>query len=142
MGQSIDKLLADVRAEGRDKLSEILSTPGPEPSEPGEPPHKQSGDLLESYTFDATYDGETIVVTMQSPLPYADALEYGTDRMAARPHRQPLADWLAQTLPDRLAEAVQLDLLETLEPQGPAAEPPPTAGGGGFFAGVRSFFGF
>lgn len=141
MGQSIDKLLADVRGEARDKLREVLSTPGPEPSAPGEPPHKQSGDLVESYTFDAAYDGEDVIVTMTPGVPYADALEYGTSRMLPRPHRALVASWLAEELPDRLAQAVTLDLLETLEPGGSSDPAPPVPAGGGFLSGVRSFFG-
>jgi hypothetical protein len=140
MGQSVDQLLQQVKQETADKLREVLGSDYPPASAPGEPPRRRTGDLLESYQVDARVEGETVVVMMTPGVPYADMLEYGTGSMDARPHRAVVAAYLADSLPDRMQEAVTLDLLETLEPQGPA-EPPP-----GFFsraaAGVSSFFGF
>lgn len=68
-----------------------LNVPGPEPSPPGQPPHRQSGDLHDDQSYWLT--GETterpelhvgVRPDARSVL-YAALLAKGTSRMAARP---------------------------------------------------------
>jgi hypothetical protein len=78
----------------RDDVRALISTPYPPPSAPGEPPHLRTGNLRESYTHvvERSYDpGPTLYVG--SNVRQARYLEYGTSRMAPRPHLR--AAWWA-----------------------------------------------
>lgn len=66
---------------------ELISTAGPEPSAPGEPPHKQTGHLRRSVANEI----EGSVGRVGTNLKYGRWLELGTARMAARP-------WLRRAL--------------------------------------------
>lgn len=56
------------------------------PSNPGEPPHKQTGNLYDSVELVADKSQNTVWVTIDSAkAPYWYYLEYGTKHMAARP---------------------------------------------------------
>lgn len=67
-------------------LAGAISGPGHIPSAPGEPPNADTHVLDRSIRTDrlAPYR-----VNMVEDAPYAVALEYGTERMAARPHVRP-----------------------------------------------------
>jgi len=67
-------------------LADSISGPGHIPSKPGEPPNADTHVLDRSIHTDriAPYK-----VDMIEDAPYAVALEYGTLRMAARPHVRP-----------------------------------------------------
>lgn len=54
-------------------------------SAPGEPPASRTGDLRTSYRFQVQDEYAEI----GSPLDYAPMLEYGTRKMAPRPHLMP-----------------------------------------------------
>jgi hypothetical protein len=54
------------------------------PSDPFHPPHLQSGDLWLSYQVEE--DRRNLRVRVGSDLPRARYLEFGTSRMAPRPH--------------------------------------------------------
>jgi hypothetical protein len=75
------------------RLHDILSTPGPEPSAPGEYPHMQTGDLRGSYRYDLGHDGLGSYVDIGTDIEYAPLLEYGTSIMAARPHFRPAIEF-------------------------------------------------
>lgn len=57
---------------------------GPPRSSPGNPPHIDTGALIESY--DHVTDRSALVTTVGSTVDHAVYLETGTDRMAPRPH--------------------------------------------------------
>lgn len=65
---------------------------GANPSKPGEPPHKQTGELLRSVSFEV--DGLTARVGTNKP--YGRILELGSRRLAARP-------WLRRALNEMLS---------------------------------------
>jgi hypothetical protein len=53
-------------------------------SRPGDPPYRQSGDLIRSYFVHV--DRHALFAQVGSPLDYSRFLELGTSRMAPRPH--------------------------------------------------------
>jgi hypothetical protein len=76
-----------------DEVRRIISVPYPPASVPGEPPHQRRGDdggLLESYVW---WPEGTNVVAVGSvntdPELQAVYLEFGTSKMAPRPHMRP-----------------------------------------------------
>lgn len=58
------------------------------PSRPGEPPHRQTGQLAESVSH-AVDASEPVTLSYGSSSPYARALELGTRDMAPRPFLVP-----------------------------------------------------
>jgi len=94
----------------RDKAKELVSRSQPvriygkkagrsrkglDPSRPGEPPKKVSGDLRISIKKE--FDRAAMAVQIGTRLPYGKHLELGTRKMAARP-------WLRPTLVNHQAE--------------------------------------
>jgi hypothetical protein len=67
----------------KNDIKEKLSEPSPPVSEPGTPPHKDTGRLRASYSHEV--DKENVVARVGSNVAYAMYLELGTDKMAARP---------------------------------------------------------
>jgi HK97 gp10 family phage protein len=59
-------------------------------SSPGNPPAKDTGELIRSIVVDNA--GDTIEVGVTSGAPYGKYLERGTDKMKARPFLQPALD--------------------------------------------------
>jgi hypothetical protein len=65
------------------EAKQLVSTPGPEPSAPGEPPHRQIGNLRADISHEAaTIDGATVrgaigVIEGSVAAPYARRLELG-----------------------------------------------------------------
>lgn len=72
-----------VRVESAAKLS--LNNSFPPPSAPGEPPHKRSSRLFTSITWQLGEDALGLYAIVGTNVEYAEFLEIGTDRMAARP---------------------------------------------------------
>ncbi len=98
---------ADVTAflhdEGEQAVAELreqLSEPYPPASDPGDPPHRRSGQLASSIVYSLT--GTTLRIGSTDPK--AQYLEYGTERMAARPFLRPANERLLADLAVRLAE--------------------------------------
>lgn len=58
-------------------------------SNPNEPPATRTGALRSSYRFRVVEQGNSLVGEVGSPLDYSVYLEYGTRRMAPRPHLLP-----------------------------------------------------
>lgn len=72
----------------RNSAGEVLSKPGP--SKPGNPPGIRSGNLRRNWTQGVRSAGGygggiSAVAYIESSMKYADYLEKGTQRMAARP---------------------------------------------------------
>jgi hypothetical protein len=60
-------------------------------SSPGYPPNDYTGALKESYHYSKNREGEYIIA---DGVPYGIYLEYGTSKMAPRPHVRPvIEDW-------------------------------------------------
>lgn len=89
------------------EIKRRIRRPGPQHSEPGEPPRKQTGDLFRSWQVDVTVTGRgTIRGRLTSDVRYQEYLERGTRFMAPRPHMLPawnivLSRW-EQFFPKRL----------------------------------------
>jgi HK97 gp10 family phage protein len=62
-----------------------ISKPGPPRSAPGEPPHVDTARLRQSLQPSVVRTGNTIRGTVSTNVEYAEDLEYGTSKMAARP---------------------------------------------------------
>jgi HK97 gp10 family phage protein len=75
-------------------------------SKPGEAPNRDTGDLQAG--FETAQTGR-LSAEFRSKAPYAGALEFGTSKMAARPHIRPARDKKRGEIRDRMAE--QLDIL-------------------------------
>lgn len=85
-----------------DALQENLNTPYPPASDPGEFPHKRTGNLQASvyYQFDRRrFTGDIIV-----DAPYAVYLEEGTQKMQERPFLQPTIDAEMGTIIEIISE--------------------------------------
>lgn len=65
------------------KVREKISTPGPPRSEPGQPPHVDTGDLLAS--IEERVDRPGLVGQVSSDEPQSVYMELGTVNVAARP---------------------------------------------------------
>ena len=75
-------------------------------SRPGQAPNRDTGTLQAN--FETAKTGR-VSAEFRSKAPYAAALEFGTSKMAARPHIRPARDKKAQEVRDRLVE--QFDIL-------------------------------
>lgn len=85
----------------------------PPASAPGRPPHLRTGGLRQSYKFDVNpargrrvasvsigSDASTVQpVPPGKPVVYASYVEFGTSRMAARPHLRPAVDQIRPLIP-------------------------------------------
>src|SRR5262245_50544411 len=89
-----DRVMHELKADLNAKLATVgelitsqmrrnLSTPGPEPSAPGEFPHAQSRRLRHAPTYEADPGNTSISIIV--PVDYAGFLEAGSSRMQARP---------------------------------------------------------
>lgn len=90
------KAMAEKRMEAAtvvvaNRAKQLISTPYPPPSRPGEPPHRRTGRLRASVAREVTWDESTVIGRVGSNVKYAKWLELGTSRMAARP-------WLRRAL--------------------------------------------
>jgi hypothetical protein len=102
--QQIDDGL-DVVAEGsKERIKHSISTPYPPASQPGEPPHERSGELMRSIQAAAANKGQ---VSVFSDCPHAVFVEYGTERMAPRPFIGSEAEYLRSHGGDELGAAIR-----------------------------------
>lgn len=62
------------------KAKYLLSVPGPTPSSPGEPPHKQTGQLRMSVAYEVDERSEPIQARVGTNMIYGMFLELGTRR--------------------------------------------------------------
>lgn len=85
-------------------IESLLHEPYPPASLPGEPPHERTGTLAGSY--EAWTEGSVLYIG--TPVFYAPFLEFGTSRMAARPHFRIGIElsMAGDALPRRLAVAI------------------------------------
>lgn len=72
----------------------ISNRDGDNPSKPGEPPHKVTGNLQKSIDFDVEERGDAVILRVGSNIEYAKELELGTSGdggkgKAARPYLRP-----------------------------------------------------
>jgi HK97 gp10 family phage protein len=72
-------------------IKQSLDVPYPPASSPGEPPHKRSGDLQKSYgaVLVEQLSSGKVSVAIISTDPVSIFTEFGTKKMAARPHIRP-----------------------------------------------------
>lgn len=73
-------------------------------SAPGQPPAVDTGRLRSSYTYETGSDGQDDVVIVGTDVDYAPPLEFGTSRMAARPHLRPAVEEVRPQIPRIIAE--------------------------------------
>lgn len=82
------KLYGNVDQAG-DQLQQAIvaaiSTPGPPRSQPGEAPHIDTGELVESWSHETDGIDDVIVTRVGTTSAHALPLEDGTDRMEPRP---------------------------------------------------------
>jgi hypothetical protein len=75
----------------------LVSVAGPAPSPPGQPPHKQTGHLRRSITWELVSD---TVARVGTNIKYGRWLELGTKRMSPRP-------WLVRSLAETKAAVIR-----------------------------------
>jgi hypothetical protein len=78
--------LEDAASFLKDEIVTEIGIQGPPRSQPGEPPHVDTGELIKSFDYDV--DAVSLTARVGSDSPYVLPLERGTGRMAARPHIQ------------------------------------------------------
>lgn len=67
---------------------QLVGVAYPPASSPGEPPHRRTGRLQQSITYDVRRKSGQPAVRIYAGVPYGEFLETGTSRMAARPWRK------------------------------------------------------
>lgn len=75
-------------------------------SAPGEPPAVDRGRLRASYTWQAGGEGKGSYVDIGTNTVYAPMLEYGTSRMAPRPHFRPAIEAERQRIREQIVQSV------------------------------------
>lgn len=98
-------VMEDVAGEIVDDVQQALSTAYPPASSPGEFPHRRSGLLVNSVTSAVEQFGSVTILTVISNAPYSAHLEYGTERMDARPFMGPTRDEWAPVIHQRFTSA-------------------------------------
>lgn len=102
--EAANDLLSLMLQDARDRLAEAY----PPASQPGEYPHRRSGDLLASTNGEVIIEPGEVRLVMGSDMPYSILLEEGTETMEPRPMWGPLvADWqerVPQFLENKIAE--------------------------------------
>jgi len=83
-----------------DHIKETLS--GHSPSEPGDPPGLDTGNLRAGISY--SVNGTELTIT--SSAHYSDYLEYGTSKMSARPFLAPAMSYAEQIIPEIFQEAL------------------------------------
>jgi len=71
----------------QNKVKEAISDPSPPVSDPGQPPHKDTGTLRASISHEI--DKQTKTARVGSNSEVAKYLELGTDKMSPRPFLEP-----------------------------------------------------
>lgn len=116
-----------------------------QPSAPGSPPHKRTGTLQKSVSFETSWMnlGEAVfLVRVGSNVPYARFLEYGTRKMAARPWLRPgLREYLPTFQRIVMAELRRQMVTPGGGAPGPSPAPAPATPRPGFGARVRTAIG-
>lgn len=94
--------VARTAVNGEAHVKRLISGPGP--SSPGNPPGVDTGRLRASWRHRITgpHAGEVFTDVV-----YAPFLEFGTRRMAPRPHAGPTAEWMAGDLRRNATEALR-----------------------------------
>lgn len=88
-----------------DRVKEITSLPAPPRSEPGEPPRTRTGALPRSIIKESSKDRSVWQIGHNRGFWEIGArLEFGTRRMAARPHLRPAFDEIVKRLPKLVAD--------------------------------------
>jgi hypothetical protein len=99
-------IAVDLAVEGEVIVEDLhlsLSVPYPPPSAPGAFPHLRTGDLRASY--DSQVDGTTLEIG--STQKYAVYLEFGTRKMAPRPHLRPIVARHMDGLRARVGDGIE-----------------------------------
>lgn len=86
-----------------DRAEEMLSTDYPPASEPGESPHRRTGNLQALSSFEVDVSGDQVSLTYRNDAAYAEFLNSGTSRMEARPFADLLQAEFEDQIPDLLA---------------------------------------
>jgi hypothetical protein len=90
--QRITAGVAEASLTLKSKMKELISIQGPPRSKPGEAPHKDTSRLYNSIqAIGPAVQGDQVIASVGTDVPYGIMLEYGTSRMAARP-------WLTRSL--------------------------------------------
>src|SRR3989442_334983 len=84
-----------------------LSIPYPGPSEPNDPPHYRTKELLENVSYTAAEDTTTISSSCPSESKLPIWLEFGTKKMAARPYMGPVMLAAHKIVPEVVREVVK-----------------------------------
>lgn len=91
--RSLDLARREIRASMLKQPTTVTAsgrTVGLDPSRPGEPPKRVSGALARSLQQAVKVTATKVVGTLAEERRYAPFLEFGTRRMAARPHMRPV----------------------------------------------------
>lgn len=84
--ERITRNVGKAATELREDYRTLIGIQGPPRSKPGEPPHRDTGDLQASLEVNGPAEqGDMIVASIGTRLAYGAYLEFGTSKMAARP---------------------------------------------------------
>ncbi len=86
----VAKALNRVGSRSVDRIKSELSGPYPPASSPGQPPHTRTGELQAKMKHKVSISGYyDVYLRVYNTAPHADWLEFGTEKMAARPFLRP-----------------------------------------------------
>ena len=83
-------------------------------SAPGQPPATDHGRLIGSYTWQTGTDGKGPFVDIGTSVAYAPHLEYGTSKMAARPHFRPAIEAQVDNMANRFRERIARNIRDVV----------------------------
>ena len=110
IGKAVMKLALELEADSKSQMAEgksgrIYERGGSthQASAPGEAPAIDTGAYVNSIQTTETKDGAEVGTNME----YGPFLEFGTSRIAKRPHFTPAAERIERKIPGEVAEAVE-----------------------------------
>ena len=99
----IKKAMNDIGKEEVRNIQRTIDTPGPEPSQPGRPPHMQTEELHDSIGSQVHQANATKVnLTFFADAEHAEYMEFGTKTIAPRPFLRPHRDRFRQRFLEKL----------------------------------------
>lgn len=119
---ALAKRMDDVGKMLVEAIKQALDEPYPPASDPGEYPHKRTGQLQASVSHEVSTleDGSPVLYVGVSfdDARYAGYLELGTSQMAPRPFLQLTLDSSMDTIRQMLGDSIQADIIVAMGKQG------------------------
>lgn len=109
---AVRSAIADGQARAADRIKRAIrrtiNIPFPPASQPGEPPHRRTGNLRRNVEWWQNRKTLTVQVGVTVDAPYGLFLEFGTRKMAARPFIRPIMEDMQSTIKNTMNRAAAI----------------------------------